>query len=494
MVAKHKEWKIQRMREIGLKQHVKPKVSPCIDVNFKKPYISDFYHGDKDEVVHKGSYFMPSMLFMSLGGSTHDKHDLLGNVDVKEDLNAAKKDAFVLVEGAHGEVSQVQDDLDCLPKSEDASELLVNHVSDAPTNGEFHDDHADIMNENVFSNEPKGCEKDANFEMDVNSIESVKQEVDMHEKPYVFSEDVTKSHIDDVTVEKLSWMLFEKISLCLMPYVEAGLLPSTVCTTVNKVCSSGMKAVMLGAQSIMLGLREVVVAGGMESMSNAPFLLPRIRTAKYLGDLPLIDSLMHDGLKDPLKNVSMGIFAEMCAEEMGISRAEQDYHAVKSFERAAASQATGLFKTQIVPVPVSGNKGKQITVVDFDEECSKFDPDKLENLPPVFKSSGTITAGNASSISDGAAALILTSTRFAEKHGLPPLAYIRGFCDAEQAPEKFPTSPSLAIPLALQQAGLHLKNIELFEINEAFSVVDLANQRLLGLTSEVVNIHGGASL
>ncbi|KAI5077276.1 hypothetical protein GOP47_0007100 [Adiantum capillus-veneris] len=254
--------------------------------------------------------------------------------------------------------------------------------------------------------------------------------------------------------------------------LEAGLLPSAVCTTVNKVCSSGMKAVMLGAQAIMLGLREVVVAGGMESMSNAPFLLPRVRSTKHLGDFNLIDSLVHDGLKDPLKNVSMGIFAEMCAEDMRISRSDQDDHAIKSFERATAAQATGLFKTEIVPVTVSGNKGKQINVVDFDEECSKFDPDKLENLPPVFKSNGTITAGNASSISDGAAALLLTSTMFAEKHGLPILAYIRGFSDAEQAPEKFPTSPSLAIPLALQQAGLHLKDIDLFEINEAFSNVD----------------------
>lgn len=274
--------------------------------------------------------------------------------------------------------------------------------------------------------------------------------------------------------------------------LEAGLLPSAVCTTVNKVCSSGMKAVMLGAQAIMLGLREVVVAGGMESMSNAPFLLPRVRSAKHLGDYHLMDSLMWDGLKDPLKNVAMGIFAENCAEEMGISRGDQDDHAIKSYERAAAAQATGLFKTEIVPVTFSGSKGKSSPIVDSDEECAKFDPDKLENLLPVFKADGTITAGNASSISDGAAALILTSTRFAEKHGLPILAYIHGFCDAEQAPEKFPTSPALAIPCALRQAGLQLKDMDLFEINEAFSVVDLANRRLLGLTSEDVNIHGGA--
>ncbi|KAH7429302.1 hypothetical protein KP509_09G040700 [Ceratopteris richardii] len=273
--------------------------------------------------------------------------------------------------------------------------------------------------------------------------------------------------------------------------LEAGLLPSTVCTTLNKVCSSGMKAVMLAAQAIMLGTREVIVAGGMESMSNAPFLLPRIRSAKYLGDYQLIDSLMKDGLRDPLKNVPMGVFAEMCAEEMGISRGDQDAHAIRSYEKAATAQATGLFKSEIVPVTFTGERKQELTV-DSDEECSKFDPDKLENLPPVFKPDGTITAGNASSISDGAAALVLTSTQFAEKHGLQILAYIRGFSDAEQAPEKFPTSPALAIPLALQQAGLHLKDINLFEINEAFSVVDLANQRLLGLSSDDVNIHGGS--
>lgn len=272
----------------------------------------------------------------------------------------------------------------------------------------------------------------------------------------------------------------------------AGLSPSSVCTTVNKVCASGMKAVMLGAQSIMLGMRDVVLAGGMESMSNAPYLLGRVRSAKALGDYSLKDSLQLDGLTDSSKGLSMGLIAEMCAIEMGISREEQDEHAIRSYERAAAAQATGIFKAEVVPVSIPGKMGKQAEVMDLDEECSKFDPDKLESLLPAFKADGTITAGNASSISDGAAALLLTSAEFAEKMKLPVLARIRGFCDAEQAPEKFPTSPSLAIPLALQQAGLHLKDVDLFEINEAFSVVDLANQKLLGLSPEHVNVHGGA--
>ncbi|KAL2613107.1 hypothetical protein R1flu_024799 [Riccia fluitans] len=273
--------------------------------------------------------------------------------------------------------------------------------------------------------------------------------------------------------------------------LEAGLAPNCICTTVNKVCSSGMKAVMLGAQSIALGVNNLVVAGGMESMSNAPYLLSRSLSPKHVGDLKLADSMMRDGLWDPIHDVSMGIIAESCAEEMRISRDDQDNHAIRSYERATAAQATGILHHQIVPIFISGKKGKGYVVAQ-DEECSKFDPDKLETLSPAFKSDGTITAGNASSISDGAAALVLASAAFAEKGGLKILARIRGFGDAEQAPTKFPTSPALAIPRALNHAGLHLKDVDLFEINEAFSVVDIANQQLLGLTPDQVNIYGGA--
>lgn len=271
----------------------------------------------------------------------------------------------------------------------------------------------------------------------------------------------------------------------------AGLSPSCVCTTVNKVCSSGMKAVMLGAQSIMLGFNDVVVAGGMESMSNTPFLLPRRRPPKHLGDLTTLDSLVLDGLWDPHKDIHMGDIGDNCAEEMRISRADQDEHAIQSYERAVAAQTTGVLAREIVPVTILGKKGKEI-VVSQDEEPLKFDPDKMRDLSPAFKPDGTITAGNSSSINDGAAVLILASAEFAEKEGLKVLAKIRGFGDAEQSPEKFPTSPAVAIPRAVSHAGLHLKDIDLFEINEAFSVVDIANQQLLGLSSDQVNIHGGA--
>ncbi|CAM6088106.1 unnamed protein product [Calypogeia fissa] len=270
-----------------------------------------------------------------------------------------------------------------------------------------------------------------------------------------------------------------------------GLSPSCVCTTINKVCSSGMKAVVLGAQSIMMGFNDVVVAGGMESMSNTPFLIPRRRSPKLLGDLTALDSLVLDGLWDPHKDIHMGEIAEICAEEMRISRADQDEHAIQSYERAVTAQTNGVLAREIVPVTISGKNGKEV-VVSQDEEPLKFDPDRMQELSPAFKLDGTITAGNASSIDDGAAVLVLTSAEFAEKEGLKVLAKILGFGDAEQAPEKFPTSPALAIPRALSHAGLELKDVDLFEINEAFSVVDMANQQLLGLSSDQVNIHGGA--
>ncbi|KAH9565733.1 hypothetical protein CY35_04G092900 [Sphagnum magellanicum] len=272
----------------------------------------------------------------------------------------------------------------------------------------------------------------------------------------------------------------------------AGLSSSTICTTINKVCASGMKAVMLGAQSIMLGINQVVCVGGMESMSNAPFYLPASTSLKTLGHLQLKSSMLHDGLWDPTKDMSMGSCAELCAEEMKISRGAQDDHAIASYERAARAQALGITKAEIVPVTLEGRKGQGPTVVSQDEECYKFDPEKLRKLRPVFKENGTITAGNSSSISDGAAVLLLTSAAYAEQQELPIMARICGFGDAAQSPEKYPTSPALAIPQALKHAGLSKNDISLFEINEAFSVVDLANGQLLGLGREQINIHGGA--
>ncbi|KAG0606651.1 hypothetical protein M758_9G158300 [Ceratodon purpureus] len=248
--------------------------------------------------------------------------------------------------------------------------------------------------------------------------------------------------------------------------LKSGLLPSTICTTVNKVCASGMKAVMLGAQSIMLGVNQVVVAGGMESMSNAPFILPRNVSPKIVGHVQLRDSMIVDGLWDPYKDVSMGSCAEDCAYELSISRDAQDEHAIASYERAAAAQALGVTKGEIVPVTI---EGKKPVTVSHDEECLKFDPEKLKKLRPVFKEDGTITAGNSSTLSDGAAVLLLTSAAFADEHKLKVLGRIRGFGDAAQAPEKFPTSPALAIPIALEHAGLTKENVDLYEINEAFS-------------------------
>ncbi|KAH9565730.1 hypothetical protein CY35_04G092900 [Sphagnum magellanicum] len=216
-----------------------------------------------------------------------------------------------------------------------------------------------------------------------------------------------------------------------------------------------MKAVMLGAQSIMLGINQVVCVGGMESMSNAPFYLPASTSLKTLGHLQLKSSMLHDGLWDPTKDMSMGSCAELCAEEMKISRGAQDDHAIASYERAARAQALGITKAEIVPVTLEGRKGQGPTVVSQDEECYKFDPEKLRKLRPVFKENGTITAGNSSSISDGAAVLLLTSAAYAEQQELPIMARICGFGDAAQ-------------------------------------VVDLANGQLLGLGREQINIHGGA--
>eukprot|EP00850_Spirogloea_muscicola_P010293 SM000060S19625 [mRNA] locus=s60:249459:253983:+ [translate_table: standard] len=282
----------------------------------------------------------------------------------------------------------------------------------------------------------------------------------------------------------------------------ASLPSSAVCTTVNKVCASGMKAIMLAAQSIQMGFNDVVVAGGMESMSRSPALLmaPERRRPRDVppADLRLVDSVKVDGLWNAATGEHMGAIAEKCAKEMSISRedmpvcAAQDKHAIRSYERALTAQAAGVFGREIVHVEVAGRKGEVLQVVTQDEECSRFDPDKMESLRPAFVEDGSITAANSSKLTDGAAAFVLTSRGFAEQHGLKILAKIRSYGDAEQAPEKFPTTPALAIPRVLKRASLELKDVDIFEINEAFSAVDLANQRLLGLSPDQVNIHGGA--
>lgn len=272
----------------------------------------------------------------------------------------------------------------------------------------------------------------------------------------------------------------------------AGIPNSVVCTTINKVCSSGMKAVMLAAQSIQLGINDIVVAGGMESMSNAPKYLAEARKGSRLGHDTIVDGMLKDGLWDVYNDFGMGVCAEICADKHTITRDEQDSYAIRSFKRGIAAQNSRLFAWEIAPVEMSSGRGKPSIIVDKDEGLEKFDAAKLMKLRPSFKEGGSVTAGNASIISDGAAALVLVSGVKVLEFGLQVIAKIRGFADAAQAPEWFTTAPSLAIPKAIANAGLEASQIDYYEINEAFSVVAIANQKLLGLDPEQVNAHGGA--
>lgn len=271
----------------------------------------------------------------------------------------------------------------------------------------------------------------------------------------------------------------------------AGLPEKVVCTTVNKVCASGTKAIMLAAQAIMCGLAEVVVAGGMESMTNIPYYLEKARSGYKLGHGQLTDGLIKDGLWDVYNNFHMGNAAELTAQEMGISRQMQDEHAIESYQKSAKATMERAFSQEIVPVELK-QKGKESIWLNEDEEYKNVNFAKIPELKPVFQADGTITAANASTINDGAAALILMSKEKALKLGLKPLAKILSFADAAQAPVKFTTSPSLAIPKAIKLAGLTLNEVDYFEINEAFSVVSIANNQLLGLNPKKVNIWGGA--
>ncbi|NML65162.1 acetyl-CoA C-acyltransferase [Hymenobacter sp. RP-2-7] len=271
---------------------------------------------------------------------------------------------------------------------------------------------------------------------------------------------------------------------------KAGLPDTVECTLVNKVCASGSKAIMLAAQAIMLGQAEVVLAGGMESMSNVPYYLDKTRFGMKYGDGKLIDGLQKDGLWDPYGDFAMGNIADATAKHYGITREEQDAFAKQSYERSAAAAQAGKKNNEIVPVTVSV-RGKD-TVVSDDEEYSKVQFDKMLTLKPSFGKEGTVTAANASTLNDGAAAVLLMSREKAEALGVKPLALVRGFADAEQAPEWFTTTPSLAIPKALKHAGVDAKDVDFYEINEAFSVVSLVNNRLLELEGDKVNVYGGA--
>jgi acetyl-CoA C-acetyltransferase len=273
--------------------------------------------------------------------------------------------------------------------------------------------------------------------------------------------------------------------------IFAGLPHEVQCTTVNKVCASGSKAIMIGAQDIMLGLADVVVAGGMESMSNVPYYVDKARFGSKLGHQQFIDGIIKDGLWDVYNDFHMGNAAENTAKEMGFTREQQDNYAIESYKRSAAAAEAGMFKDEIIPVEIP-QRGKDPLVVTEDEEYSKVNFDKIAGLKPVFIKEGTITAANASTLNDGAAAVVLMSKEKAEELGVIPIARIRGFADAEQDPKWFTTTPAIAIPKALKNAGVEASEVDFYEINEAFSVVSLANNKNLNLTGENVNIFGGA--
>jgi acetyl-CoA C-acetyltransferase len=268
-------------------------------------------------------------------------------------------------------------------------------------------------------------------------------------------------------------------------------LPYLPATTVNKVCASGMKAIMLAAQSIALGENDIVLAGGMESMSNVPYYLDKARNGYRLGNGTITDGLVKDGLWDVYNDYHMGSAAELCATECHISREEQDAYAIESYNRSQKAQSEGKFSNEITPVELKDKKG-DITLFTDDEEPKAVKFDKIPSLKPVFKKDGTVTAANASTLNDGAAAVILMSKDKADELGIKPLAKVIAYADAQQAPEWFTTAPSKAIPLALHRAGLAAGEVDYYEINEAFSVVAIANNQNLKLDPAKVNVNGGA--
>jgi acetyl-CoA C-acetyltransferase len=268
-------------------------------------------------------------------------------------------------------------------------------------------------------------------------------------------------------------------------------LPDVPATTINKVCASGTKAIMLAAQSIALGQNDIIVAGGMESMSNVPYYLDKARNGYRLGHGQITDGLVKDGLWDVYNDYHMGSAAELCAADCAISREEQDEFAISSYKKSQAAQTEGKFDSEIIAVEVKDRKG-DVTLISKDEEPFAVKFDKIPGLKPVFKKDGTVTAANASTLNDGAAALVLMSADKAKELGLKPLAKILAYADAQQAPEWFTTAPAKAIPLALKNAGKSIADVDYFEINEAFSVVSLANNKLLELDGNKVNVNGGA--
>ena len=273
--------------------------------------------------------------------------------------------------------------------------------------------------------------------------------------------------------------------------IFAGISHEVPCTTINKVCSSGMKSVMLAAQTIICGDNDVVIAGGMENMSNVPHYFTKGRSGQKLGDMKLVDGLVADGLTDVYNKVHMGLCAEKCASEMNFSREQQDAFAIESYKRSTAAWDAGKFTNEVVPVTVPQRRGDDI-IVNEDEEYKNVKMEKIPILRPVFDKEGTVTAANASTLNDGASALVLMNAEKAKELGVTPLAKIRSFADAAQEPEWFTTAPAKALPVALAKAGISTTCVDYFELNEAFSVVGLANIKILELDADKVNVNGGA--
>tara|TARA_R110002124_G_scaffold172301_1_gene339930 strand:+ start:604 stop:1782 length:1179 start_codon:yes stop_codon:yes gene_type:complete len=272
--------------------------------------------------------------------------------------------------------------------------------------------------------------------------------------------------------------------------IYAGLPNTVACTTINKVCASGMKAVMMAAQAIQAGDAEIVVAGGMENMSLIPHYV-HMRNGTKFGPTTLVDGLQKDGLVDAYDNNAMGVCADLCATEYNFSREDQDNYAIQSYNRSAKAWEAGKFDQEIVPVSIPQRKGDPI-IISKDEEFTNVKIDRIPTLNAVFTKDGTVTAANASTINDGAAALILMSEEKAEALGLKPLAFIKSYADAAQEPKWFTTSPAKALPKALDKAGITISDVDFFEFNEAFAVVGLANSKILGLDNDKVNVNGGA--
>jgi acetyl-CoA C-acetyltransferase len=305
------------------------------------------------------------------------------------------------------------------------------------------------------------------------------------EKAAVKAEDIQEMYFGNVVAANLGQAPARQVAL------KAGLSIDVPCTTVNKVCSSGLKSVMIGAQSIMLGTNDLVMTGGMESMSNIPFYVPTGRWGNKFGNTTLVDGMVKDALQDVYGDKIMGLCGDQSAEKYNISRAEQDEFAITSYKRAADATSKGYFKNEIIPVSIPQRKADPI-IMDEDEEFSKVDFDKIPTLRPVFSKEGTVTAANASTINDGASAVLLASAKAVSQMGLKPIARIVAFADAAQAPEWFTTSPAKAAVKALNNAGLTVDQIDYFEVNEAFAVVGLLFNQAMDVDASKVNVFGGA--